>query len=195
MDPADAFLLRNLLHRDVQAGAGARRSIVDLAGIGPRVIEEFPEALPRRIVADDDAEGVAADADDVGKVVCRIQAHLTHEWQAKDGDRYLHQRVAVGRRVLGNLLRPQHASRTRPVFNDDLLLEIFFGSRSERPHPDIGGAARCPRHDQSHRPTGVILRGRRRRGEEENGNQYQHRTRLHDRCPSRNFQLVSRLTG
>src|SRR5262249_42960408 len=46
--PVDALPFGDLLHRDVQTGAGAWRAIVDLAGVGFRVGEELLERLPRR---------------------------------------------------------------------------------------------------------------------------------------------------
>ena len=44
------LLLGDLLHGDVQAGAGAGRAIVDLARIGLGIGGEVLESLPRRVV-------------------------------------------------------------------------------------------------------------------------------------------------
>src|SRR5215510_16364342 len=109
----------------MQGGAGSWRSIVDLAGIGTRVVDQLPECFTRRVTTHYDAKRVAADADDVGEIGRRIEAGLAHEGKTKDRYRYLHQRIAIGRGILRNLLRTQHASRTGTVFNDNLLPEIF----------------------------------------------------------------------
>src|SRR5262245_62667386 len=90
--PFDALLLCDLLHRDVQGSAGARCSIVDLAGVGTRVVDQLPECFPRRVTTDYDAKRVAADADDVSEIGRRIEAGLAHEGKTKDRYRYLHQR-------------------------------------------------------------------------------------------------------
>jgi hypothetical protein len=71
--PLDALLLGDLLHRDVQARARARRAVIDLAGIGPGVVDEFAKRLPRRVGLHHDPEGVAGDVDDVGKILGRIE--------------------------------------------------------------------------------------------------------------------------
>src|SRR5262245_58062228 len=88
-DSVDALPLCDLLHGDVEAGAGTGRAIVDLAGIGLRISKELLDRLPRRIIPDHDAEGVTAHADDIGEVRGRIEARLGHEWKAEDRDRDL----------------------------------------------------------------------------------------------------------
>src|SRR6516164_6574666 len=84
--PFDALPFRNLLHRDVEAGAGARCAIVDLAGVGLGVGEELLERLPRRISSHHDTERVTANTDDVGEIRARIESRLGHEGKAEDGD-------------------------------------------------------------------------------------------------------------
>src|SRR5207344_1569984 len=87
--PFETLLLCDLLHRDVQACASARRSIVDLAGIGACVVDQLLECFPGRVIADHDAERVTADTNDVRKVGGRIEAGLAHERKAEDRYRYL----------------------------------------------------------------------------------------------------------
>src|SRR5262245_66639091 len=94
--PSDALPLCDLLHGDVEAGAGTGRAIVDLAGIGLRISKELLERLPRRIIPDHDAEGVTAHADDIDEVRGRIEARLGDEWKAEDRDRELVERIANG---------------------------------------------------------------------------------------------------
>ena len=113
------LLLGDLLHGDVQAGAGAGRAVVELAGIGLGVGEEFAERLPRRLGFHNDAEGIAGEADDVGEVGRRIERHLGHERIAEDRDRDLRDGVAVGLGGRGHLrgarasLPPLPGSRSR----------------------------------------------------------------------------------
>ena len=60
MRPFDAALLGDLLHGQMQGGAGAGRAVADLAGIGLGVGEEVLERRPGRVLLHHDAEGVAA---------------------------------------------------------------------------------------------------------------------------------------
>src|SRR5262249_61509626 len=87
--PCDALPFGDLLHRDVEAGAGARRAIVDLAGVGFRVGAELLERLPRRISSHPDTERVTTDADDVGEIRARIESRIGHAGKAEDGGRKL----------------------------------------------------------------------------------------------------------
>src|SRR5262245_21700242 len=182
--PFDALLLCDLLHRDVQGSAGARCPIIDLARVGTRVVDQLPECFPRRVTTDYDAKRVAADADDVGEIGRRIEAGLAHEGKTKDRYRYLHQRIAIGRGILRNLLRTQHTSGTGTVFTNNLLREIFLGGGGQRAHPDIGGSAGRPWHNQSHGAVGIALREYRCRDERENGDQYHSDARWHGSHPS-----------
>ena len=158
--PFDPLPFGNLLHRDVEAGAGARRAIVDLAGVGLGVGEELLERLPRRIGSHHDTECVTADADDVGEVRARIESRLSHEGKAEDGDRDLRDRVAIGLCGRGHLARGERAGATRPILDDDRLPEMLFGRGRERAHADVGGAAGGPGHDEGDGPHGKILRRR-----------------------------------
>src|SRR5262249_24789698 len=156
--PFDALPLCDLLHGDMETGAGTGRAVIDLARIGLRVSEELLERLPWRIISDHNAEGVAAYADDIGKVRARIEARLGHEWKAEDRDRDLRDRVAVGLRGCGHLAGSECARAARPVFDDDRLPKMLFGRGCERAHTDIGGTARRPWHDERHGPHRKILR-------------------------------------
>ncbi len=149
---------RDLLHGDVQAGAGAGRSVVELAGIGLGVGDELRKCLPRRIAADHDAEGVAGQADDVGEILGGIERCLRHERIAEHGDRKLRHRIAVRFRVGGHLARPERAAGAAAVFDHDRLAEMLLRRGGERAQDDVGRAAGGERHDQCHRPVREILR-------------------------------------
>src|SRR6266540_39548 len=156
--PFDALPLGNLLHCDVQARAGARRAIVDLAGIGLRIGEELLERLPRRIIPHHHTERVTADADDVGEICAWIESGLGHERKAEHRDRNLRDRVAVGLGVRGHLSRRECPGAARSVLDDDRLPEMLFGRARERTHAEVGGPARRPRHDEGHGADRKILR-------------------------------------
>jgi hypothetical protein len=156
--PFDALPFGDLLHRDVQAGAGAGRAIVDLAGVGLGVGEELLERLPRRISSHHDTERVTADTDDVGEIRARIESRLGHEGKAEDGDRDLRDRVAIGLCGRGHLARGERAGAARPVLDDDRLPDMLFGRGRERAHADVGGTTSGPRHDEVDGPRRKILR-------------------------------------
>jgi hypothetical protein len=150
--------LGDLLHRDVETGAGPRRSIVDLAGIGLGVGDELGERLPRRIVLHHHPEGVAAYPDDVGEIRGRIERRLLHERKTEHRDRHLRDRVAVGLGGGSHLAGPERAGAARPVLDHERLAEMPFSRARERAHADIGSAPGRPRHDQGHRSRREILR-------------------------------------
>src|SRR4029453_16832266 len=156
--PFDALPLGNLLHCDVQTRAGARRAVVDLAGIGLHIGEELLERLPRRIILHHHTERVTADADDVGEICAWIESRLGHERKAEDRDRDLRDRVAVGPGARGHLSRRERPGAARSVLGAYRLPEMLFGCARERTHAEIGGAACRPRHDEGHGPDRKVLR-------------------------------------
>jgi hypothetical protein len=156
--PFDALPLGNLLHRDVEARAGARRAIVDVAGIDLRIGEELLERLPWRIIPHHHTERVPTDADDVGEICAWIEGRLRHEGKAEHRDRNLRDRVAVWFCARGHLSRRERARAARSVLDDDRLPEMLFGRARERAHADVGGTAGGPRHDEGHGSDRKILR-------------------------------------
>jgi hypothetical protein len=72
------------------------------------------------------------------------------------------QRVAVWRRVRGQL-PGDHAGSARTVVYHDLLLEHLCQAGAEDARQEIGGAALRGRRDQADRPARIVLLRERRR--------------------------------
>ncbi len=66
------------------------------------------------------------------------------------------QRVAVGLR-LGDQLRADRGTGTRPVVDDDLVPDRFRQPLSQYSARHIGRSAGRKRHHQTYRPAGIIL--------------------------------------
>ena len=139
--PGDSVQLADLLHRDVWRSTGARRPISDLAGIRLGVRKEFLERFPGRITAHRDAERVAADADDVGEILCRIDRGFAQERIAEHRKRDLRNRVAVGIPACAELHRRKGRAGARPVLDHERLPEVLLGRAGERAENDVARAA------------------------------------------------------
>ncbi len=148
----------DLLHADMQRGAGARRRVGHLAGILLGEVDHVLPGLELRLGAGGDAEGVAGEVNDVGEVLGRIPGDFLHQRQAEHRDRNLRDGVAVGLGGGRHGGRADRAAAAGLVVDRDRLAENLRGAVGDRAHRDVGRAARRPRHDQRDRLGRIFLR-------------------------------------
>ena len=86
---------RDPLHADMQRGAGTGCRVGDLAGILLGEVDHVLPGLEWSFGAGGDAERVASEIDDVGKVLRGIPGNLLHQGQTEHRDRYLRDGVAI----------------------------------------------------------------------------------------------------
>ena len=142
----------------MQRGAGARRRVGHLAGIGLGEIDHVLPGLERPFRAGGDAERVAGEMDDVGEILGRIPGHFLHQRQAEHRDRKLRDGVAVGLRRRRHGRRSDRAAAAGLVVDRDRLAQHLGGAFGDRAHRDVGRSAGRPRHDQGDRLGRIILR-------------------------------------
>ena len=142
----------------MQRSAGARRRIGDLAGILLGEIDHVLPGLERRFGAGGDAEGVAGEMDDVGKILGRIPGDFLHQRQAEYRDRQLRDGVAVGLGSRRHGGRADGAAAAGLVVDRDRLAQHLRGAVGDRAHRNVGRSARRPRHDQGDRLGRIFLR-------------------------------------
>ncbi len=148
----------DLLHADMQRGAGARRGIGHLAGVRLGELHHVLPALELRLCAGGHTEGVAREMDDVGEVLGRIPRHVLHQGQAEHGDRNLRDGVPVRLRRGCHGRRSNRAAAAGLVVDHDRLTQHLRGAVGDGAHRDVGRSAGRPRHDQCDRLAGIVLR-------------------------------------
>jgi len=152
-------------HRQMHRRAVARRAVIELAGIGFCVGEEFWDGVGRQRRMQQEQHLLRGDQRNRREVLDRIVGRRGVE-RADRGERQIHrkqQRVAVGRRTR-HVFGADVGRAADPVLDQNRLAERLAQRLGDEPRLHVVGAARREGHDQMDRLGRVCLR-RRRRGE------------------------------
>jgi hypothetical protein len=148
--PPAACAIRSIVTSSV---ATPGRAVGDLARVGAGVGQQFLQRLPGRVGAHHDAEGVAHQPDHPGEVDQRVIGRARHQHgDAEDRVRHDRQRVAIRPRALRQRGRAHAAAGAGPVLDHHGLAEPAPGTLAQRPHLDVGGAARREGQEDADRP-------------------------------------------
>ena len=159
VDDVDAGLLPQELAGKMMRRAGAGRTVMQLAGIGPGISNHIRHGLRRKLGVDRETDDIRAGIDDGGKILYRIERRTLVEIDIGGHHRVgaHHQRVTVGL-CAGHICRGDVAADARAVVHDDGLAPCGIEPFADRARDKIAGGARRVADDDGHGPRGVILR-------------------------------------
>jgi hypothetical protein len=150
----------------MRAAASAERSPGNLAGAGLGERDGLPHGIHRQRRVRQHQDRRPADLRHQRETLRVVrQFRVVARVLGESRQRVEQERVAVRRRFRSEV-RSDQTIGAATVIDDELLLEVHREDLRERPHDDVGRAARCPRHDNTHRfrrPT--LGMGHARRGE------------------------------
>jgi len=168
MQQLQVEFLRDEFHRQVRAGQRAGGAVTQLARVGFGVGNKVGPVFQWRVSRHHHAECIAGDIQHIGDVLDGVPVDFGCVRQPEHAQRYLRNRVSIGRRTL-QLLRRQRAAGTGLVFNDDRLAENFRRVVGQLTHRDVGRPACRKPNDQLDRSrrkrSGLCLRKGAQRGE------------------------------
>ena len=147
----------------MRQAAGSAGAIVQLAGHRFGECHELQDGLGGRRRRHDHQRGNAGDHGHRREVAQHVVVHARIEKGREHVTAgHQHQAVAVGRRARRDL-GADIAGRAGLVVDDELLAEAGREPLRHLPRRDIGCAAGDERHDDAHRPVGILRLGRTRR--------------------------------
>jgi len=150
VDDVHAGLELEKLHRQVLGTAVAGRRVVQLAGLRFHQPDEVAHVLRRHRGIDIDAERAGGEERDRREIVHRIERRRLQRRVGGERGRGEEQRVAVGRR-LGGEVGTDVARGAGLVVGDDRRLPAIGELRPEHARQDIGAGAGRVWHDDVHR--------------------------------------------
>ena len=138
------------LARQVGGAADARGGEVELAWVGPCVVDQFRHRLHRQVGIDHQQEGIVGHVADRRQVGHRVEARR-FEQAGRDGVRPErgHQEGISVRRGLGGELGGHHAARTGLVLDDHRLAEDRLHALGDGAADDVGVPARSKAHQDA----------------------------------------------
>ncbi len=161
MGHVDVCVFLEDLGRHALRGAGTRRGIVKLAGIGLAVLDQFLQRTDRHLGIDHHHQWHGADYHHRGEVLDDVvtQAPLLQGGHGGVRRECAHeQRIAVWR-APGDHFSANVAARASPVVNDHLLAQYFAQAGGNDATDHVRSAARRIRYDQ---PDRLVRIGRER---------------------------------
>ena len=151
MNPFEAVLTGDFFHGHMLQHPHPRSGIINLAGIGFRVSDEFLHGFPGSVLPHDNAVRISRQIQDIGEILQRIPGGFHNVRQAQDAHRNLRQGIAIwfGRGRHGG--RSHGAASPGFVFDDDRFSQMLACSFRQNPKNDIRASAGDPGNNNGHR--------------------------------------------